>query len=60
MQCGGKDFIGATTCVDGYHCGEITEYFFQCRPAVEYGSLETTTTEDNDEDDDTTRRLRRV
>jgi len=33
-QCGGTGFSGATTCVSGYECSEINEYYSQCIPGT--------------------------
>jgi hypothetical protein len=31
-QCGGMSWSGATTCVSGYHCVVVNDYYSQCQP----------------------------
>lgn len=39
-QCGGRDYTGVTSCVSGYTCVVVNEWYHQCQP----GTAATTTT----------------
>ncbi|KAA8906644.1 endoglucanase [Sphaerosporella brunnea] len=39
-QCGGNNWNGATSCVSGYYCSKLNDYYSQCIP----GTASTTTT----------------
>lgn len=39
-QCGGRDYTGVTSCVSGYTCRVVNEYYYQCQP----GTATTSTT----------------
>lgn len=33
-QCGGRDYSGATSCVSGYKCVVVNEWYHQCQPGT--------------------------
>ncbi|KFA69883.1 hypothetical protein S40285_09265 [Stachybotrys chlorohalonatus IBT 40285] len=35
QQCGGVNWSGATTCISGYRCSRINDFYFQCIPGTE-------------------------
>jgi endoglucanase len=43
-QCGGSTFTGATTCVSGYTCKVVNDYYSQCVPGTDSGSPTTMVT----------------
>lgn len=40
-QCGGKDYTGATSCVSGYTCKVVNEFYHQCQPGTAATSTST-------------------
>ncbi|KAI9159059.1 Endoglucanase gh5-1 [Paramyrothecium foliicola] len=42
QQCGGRNWSGATTCVSGYQCSVINEWYSQCIPGTGNGPPSTT------------------
>lgn len=44
QQCGGTGFQGSTSCVAGYHCAYLNEWYSQCTPGAESATLKTSTT----------------
>ncbi|EWC44477.1 hypothetical protein DRE_06745 [Drechslerella stenobrocha 248] len=43
-QCGGIGYTGPTTCVSGYGCKYLNDYYWQCIPSNQLGTSTTTTT----------------
>lgn len=41
-QCGGKDYTGVTSCVSGYTCKVVNEYYFQCQPGTATSTVSST------------------
>ncbi|KAF3933533.1 hypothetical protein ABW20_dc0109757 [Dactylellina cionopaga] len=41
-QCGGVTWTGATTCVSGYTCKYLNDYYWQCIPSDQAGTTTTT------------------
>lgn len=41
-QCGGSGFSGATTCVSGYTCVLVNQYYSQCQPGAASSAAPTT------------------
>ncbi|KAF3090070.1 hypothetical protein TWF569_006420 [Orbilia oligospora] len=44
QQCGGVQYTGPTTCVSGYSCKYLNDYYWQCIPSDQVGTTTTTTT----------------
>ncbi|KAK6501531.1 hypothetical protein TWF481_009368 [Arthrobotrys musiformis] len=44
QQCGGVQYSGPTTCVSGYSCKYLNDYYWQCVPSDQVGTTTTTTT----------------
>ncbi|KAI1858950.1 hypothetical protein JX265_005781 [Neoarthrinium moseri] len=42
-QCGGNGYSGATTCVSGYACKYVNDYYSQCQPGTAATTAATTT-----------------
>lgn len=42
-QCGGIGWTGATTCVSGYHCVYVNDWYSQCQPGAASTTLTTST-----------------
>lgn len=42
-QCGGENWTGATTCVSGWTCTYLNDWYSQCLPASSSSTLTTTT-----------------
>ncbi|KAH8147414.1 uncharacterized protein LAJ45_08570 [Morchella importuna] len=43
-QCGGVTYSGDTTCVSGYACIKVNDYYFQCQPGTATVSASTAST----------------
>lgn len=43
-QCGGINWTGATTCISGYTCTVINDYYYQCLPGTASSTTATSTT----------------
>ncbi|KAL2017731.1 hypothetical protein VTK56DRAFT_1701 [Thermocarpiscus australiensis] len=44
QQCGGLNFQGSTSCVSGYHCVYVNDWYSQCQPGAASTTLRTSTT----------------